>query len=405
VAADLPLTGFELSGGAAWTTLAEEQAFLEEVAAGSERVRLEQVATSAQGRPITLVTVTDGEERSVEEISRGASALVLCLQHGNEPAAREGCLQGLRDLAFSDDPQDERMLERSTVLFVPTVNPDGRAANTRANSQGVDINRDHLALETVEAQLIAELTRDLDPEILHDAHEYGGNRTLYNREFIWLWPRNLNVDDQVYRLSRSLSLDFVDPALVEAGYTTGEYGIYYDPVTGEPVRQVAGDQDERILRNATGLRHTNGLLVESLVNDFDGVGPVANNLRRVDSQVVGIEGTLDMLAAQGPRLVAQTAAAERRATAEGRSGTGIVYFDGADNTEPTLVAQAPCSYVLSDAQYAGLADTLALHDVAVREGDDGWVVSMAQPARTVIPLLLDDRALHNLVAATPVDCR
>ncbi|WP_336922226.1 M14 family zinc carboxypeptidase [Aquipuribacter sp. SD81] len=405
VAEDLPLTGFEASGGATWTTLEEEYAFLEEVAARSERVRLEQVATTAQGRPLTLVTVTDGEERSVEEIASGASALVLCLQHGNEPAAREGCLQGLRDLAFSDDPADLRMLERSTVLFVPTVNPDGRAANTRANSEGIDINRDHIALESAEARAVAELTRDLDPEILHDAHEYGGNRTFYNRDFIHLWPRNLNVDDKVYGLARSLVLDYVDVAVVEGGYTTGEYGIYYDPETGEPVRQVAGDQDERILRNATGLRHTAGLLVESLVNDFDGVGPVANNLRRVDTQVLGIEGTLDMLARDGSLLVAQTRAAERRAVAEGLSGNAVVYFDGADNTEPTQVVEAPCAYVLTDEQHADLADTLALHDIAVTDGTDGWTVSMAQPAKTVIPLLLDERARFELVAATPVDCR
>jgi hypothetical protein len=253
--------------------------------------------------------------------------------------------------------------------------------------------------------MIAELTRDLDPEILHDAHEYGGNRTFYNRDFIHLWPRNLNVDDKVYGLSRSLVLDYVDTAVVEAGYTTGEYGIYYDPETGEPVRQVAGDQDERILRNATGLRHTVGMLVESLVNDFDGVGPVANNLRRVDTQVVGIEGTLDMLARDGSLLVAQTGAAERRAAAEGRSGSGVVYFDGADNTEPTRVVPAPCAYVLTDEQHADLADELALHDITATDGEDGWVVTMAQPAKTVIPLLLDERANHEVVAATPVACR
>lgn len=402
-----PTTGFEDSGGATWTTLEQEHEFLEEVAEQSDRVELQQVATSALGRPIHLVTLTDGTERSQEQIAKGSSALVLCLQHGNEPAGREGCLESVRDLAFSTDPADLQLLSRSTVMYVPTVNPDGRAANTRANSDGVDINRDHILLETVEGRLIAELTRDYDPEILHDAHEYGGNRALYNREFIHLWPRNLNVDRKVYDLARQLTLEYVDPAVVEAGFTTGEYGIYYDPATGEPVRQVAGDQDERILRNATGLRHTAGLLVESLVNDFDGVGVVANNNRRVDSQVVGIEGTLDMLQEQRARLIAQTRAAEGRATAEGRSGTGVIYFDGADNDEPdpTRVVAPPCSYLLTPDQYGELAEKLVLHDIAVTQSSSGWVVSMAQPAKTVIPLLLDARANHSPVDATPVACR
>ncbi len=403
----LPTTGFEDSGGADWTTLEQEHDFLAEVAALSDRVELEQVATTAEGRPIHLVSLTDGDGRSPGAIAKNASALVLCLQHGNEPAGREGCLQQIRDLALSTDPAVKRLLSLTTVMFVPTVNPDGRAANTRVNSEGFDINRDHLALETVEGRLVAELTRDYDPEILHDAHEYGGNWTLYNRDRIHLWPRNLNVDDNVYGLARSLTLDYVDPAVVEAGYTTGEYGIYYDPTTGEPVRQVAGDQDERILRNATGLRHTAGLLVESLVNDFEGVGVVANNNRRVDSQVVGIQGTLDMLSEQRARLIAQTRAAEARATSEGASGTGVIYLDGADNDtpDPARVVEPPCSYLLNQEQYDGLADELALHDIAVSASDAGWVVSMAQPSKTVIPLLLDARANHSVVEATPVPCR
>lgn len=402
-----PTTAFEDSGGADWTTLEQEYAFLEEIAARSDRVELERVATTAQGRPVHLVTVGNGDDRSQAQVANGSSVLVLCLQHGNEPAAREGCLQSIRDLAFSDDPADVHLLSRSTVMYVPTVNPDGRAANTRANSDGVDINRDHIALTSVEGRLIAELTRDYDPEILHDAHEYGGNRTLYNRDLIHLWPRNLNVDDGVYDLAKQLTLDYVDTAVVDAGFTTGEYGIYNDPTTGAPVRQVAGDQDERILRNATGLRHTAGLLVESLVNDYEGVGVVANNNRRVESQVVGIEGTLDMLREQRARLIAKTRAAEARATAEGRSGAGVIYFDGADNDEPdpARVVDPPCSYVLTGEQYTGLAETLALHDITVSESSSGWVVSMAQPAKTVIPLLLDGRSNYSLVDATPVDCR
>lgn len=403
----VPTTAFEDNGGATWTTLEEEYGFLAEVDELSDRVVVEQVATTDLGRPLQLVTITNGDGRSQERISKGSSALFLCSQHGNEPSGREGCLTSVRDLAFSEDPAVASMLGRSTVMFVTTANPDGRAANTRGNSDGVDINRDHLNLDTVEGRLVAELTRDLDPEIVHDLHEYGGNRTLYNRQFIHLWPRNLNVDDHVYDLARSLTLDYVDPAVLAAGYTTGEYGIYNDPVTGEPVRQVAGDQDERILRNTTGLRHAAGLLVETLVNDYAGVGEVANNNRRVDSQVVGIEGSLDMLVDQREQLVARTRAAEARATAEGRSGTGVIYFDGADNDEPdpARVVDAPCSYLLTAEQHAELEQKLALHDIAVTQTSSGWSVSMAQQSKTLIPLLLDGRANHSLVEATPVDCR
>src|SRR5687768_3680961 len=52
-----PKTGFEQRGGASWTTHEEELAFLEAVARGSKRVRLEVVGRTEQGRPLHLVTL------------------------------------------------------------------------------------------------------------------------------------------------------------------------------------------------------------------------------------------------------------------------------------------------------------------------------------------------------------
>ena len=63
--------------------------------------------------------------------------------------------------------------------------------------------------------------------------------------------------------SRPLSRDFVEPAAHRAGFCTGVYGIWTDPETGDPVKQVAGDGQERILRNTAGVKGSVGLLVET----------------------------------------------------------------------------------------------------------------------------------------------
>jgi hypothetical protein len=402
--ADVPRTPFELNGGSAWTTLEEEQAFLAEVDALSDRVSITEIARTPQGRPLQLVQI-GAEERSVEEVAEAPSALTACLQHGNEPAGREACLQLLRDVAFDDSRETERLLERGTLLVIPTVNPDGRARNTRGNAAGVDINRDHLALETVEAQALARVLRDYDVDMVNDAHEYGPARTGYDYDLLYLWPRNLNVDDHVYRLSRELNLDYTVPSAQAAGYTASEYGI----VTTHPPRQIAGDQDERIFRNMAGLRHVTGMLTETLTsakNDAERADRAVNQNRRVDTHLAAMSGTLEFFGDNAALLEAQSKAAEHRAISEGRDGIGEVYFAGADNDVPEAgeAVPAPCSYTLTQEQYESVAQTLELHEIAVTAVDGGVSVSMAQAAKTRIPLLLDDRARFELVDGTPVAC-
>ncbi|MGH3517622.1 MAG: M14 family zinc carboxypeptidase [Haloechinothrix sp.] len=399
---DVPRTAFEESGGTAWTTLEEEQQFLAEVAAESDRVSVTELTTTPQGRPVNLIQIGE-EQRSPEELAENSTALLLCLQHGNEPAGRESCLSTLRDLAFDDSRRTERLLKKSSVLVIPTLNPDGRAADQRRNSQSIDINRDHLALETREAQAVAQVLRDYDPDLVVDVHEYRGIPEVYDRDLIYLWPRNLNVDDQIHRESRRLSLDYTEDSVTEAGFSTGIYGI----VNSDPPRQVAGNEDERIFRNMSGLRHGTSMLTETYVPQKDGETPTENRNRRVDSHIAALNGALNMLRERGPSLDALSDAAARLATAEGRAGKGPFYLGGADNdpaTEEETIDEPPCSYLLTDGQYGEVARTLDLHGIAVSKRGDGVKVSMGQPARTVIPLLLDARADYHVVEATPVAC-
>jgi murein tripeptide amidase MpaA len=147
-----PQTPFETSNGANWTTDVQEQAFLESVAAASPRVGLQRIGTTLQGRAVNLVSIGAAAPRGAAESRALPTVLFTCSQHGNEPAGREACLKAIRDLAFTEDPATKALLGQASILFVPAANPDGRAANTRGNSQGVDVNRDHIALTTKEAR-------------------------------------------------------------------------------------------------------------------------------------------------------------------------------------------------------------------------------------------------------------
>ncbi len=404
-----PRTGFETSHGARWTSQPEEQEFLAIVDRATPRVRVDRIGSTRQGRPLQLVRIGAPAPKSPAEVRRGNSVLLICSQHGDEPSGREACLATVRDLAYAKDPATRRFLERTTVLVVPTANPDGRAADTRGNADGADINRDHLALRTAEARAMAAVIRDNRPDTIYDLHEYGPTVPYYMKDVLSLWPRNLNTSDAVHREATSLFDDFLGPAVRSAGFSTGVYGIWTDPETGDPVQQVAGDGQERILRNTAGVKGSVGLLVETRVDpltDAEKADPVLNNRRRVKSQRSALKGLFTFADRHRSRIEAATTAARLA----GYADRGPVYLGGADN-EPApdgrILSDPPCGYRLDAAQFAGLKDELDLHGVTYeRERGGGALVPLRQSPRGLVPLLLDRRADYHLTVATPVDvCR
>ncbi|HWC13378.1 MAG TPA: M14 family metallocarboxypeptidase [Actinomycetota bacterium] len=399
-----PRTEFEESGGAEWTSHEGELSFLPAVDKASNRVEIDTIGTTKRGRPVHLVRMGHPAPAPRALALRRPPTLFVCSQHGNEPAGREACLQRLRDLAFTDDPQLVAQLKAQTILFVPSANPDGRESNSRGNSDGTDINRDHLHLATPEARAIAAVVRDWEPEAVVDLHEYGpAIPAVYDDEVLVLWPRNLNVDEDVHAQAKDLALEYIAKDEEEAGYSTDEYGMY--EVAGHDIHQAAGDGDEGIARNAMGLRHSLGILVESRVNSDVRNGPQELNdpavrLRRVASQNVAIDATLRFMRERGEKVARVTATARRRAIEEGRLRREPVYFGGADNSEPSedeIQDPPPCGYELTKEQLGQVKQTMRLLDIVTR----GTYVSMAQEAEPLIALVLDERGERHSVAAAP----
>ncbi|MYL41291.1 FIMAH domain-containing protein [Virgibacillus salexigens] len=376
---DVPTTGFEDRNGDGWTTQEEELAFLEEVAATSDRVAYSEIGTTVEGRPLHLVRVGFPAPPTDEEIADGRNMLVVGSQHGNEGAPREMALQLLRNLAFTDDPVLLDQLQEATILFIPTANPDGRAANTRANAEGIDINREHLSMRTNEVKAIASVLEEFTPDITVDGHERP--RDSGNPDMEMLWPRNLNVDEQLRSLNQEMVEDYLLPEVEEAGFTTGLYGSPGG----------AGGGDERILRNILGLRNGIGLLTES--------AGLQEPQRRVDMQMRTLESVLSFYRERFDDVGAVVSGAPERQQAAGSDQTEPFYLDGADNFDPTTILETkPSGYLLTNDQTQEVEiykELFAIETEAINGG--GMYAAMDQPKMGILPFLFDERATYTQV--------
>lgn len=154
-----PLTGYEQRGD--WTTIAEEAAFLAQVAAETHAVHTVGGTSRRDGHPLHRIDIGNPD---------GSTFLVVSTQHGDEPATREAALILARDLAYSTDPDVLAYLAAKRVVILPTVNPDGLPDSRSAG--GRDINRDHFEMRRPEGRFVAATLAETRPVVLADCHEY-----------------------------------------------------------------------------------------------------------------------------------------------------------------------------------------------------------------------------------------
>jgi hypothetical protein len=286
-------TGFESRDGADYTTYEEEIDWTKRIVAASPRVRVVPLGTTPQGRTMNLFVIGHPAPKgSVQEIASGSAAGANCNVHGNEPSGREGCLMMIRTLAFSNDPAILDILTNATILIVPSFNADGRANNTRGNSAGQDLNRDHARLTQPESQIFARFLRDYTPEVMVDGHEYGSATTC---DLPLLWPRHTNTAKSVHDISKT---GLVEGQFYDAGATDGWWPCPYPP------RGIDGAQT---FTRVTGLKN----MVTTLVEARSGGGPtrpaeagnVAENRRRkAYSQLWSIQQALVFHRANRPAI-------------------------------------------------------------------------------------------------------
>lgn len=173
-------------------------------------------------RDIYLAVLANKAGPGPESLDRTKpTVLVVAAQHGNEQSAKEAVLWLLRDLAVGDL---RPLLDRINVLVMPQVNPYGNFFDVRTNELGLDMNRDHVKLETEGVRAIHRVFRAWMPEVTVDVHEKGDD---YYRVSIGC-VSNVNISRGLQDFSRRTILAEVEKSLRKRNITFHEYLITED---------------------------------------------------------------------------------------------------------------------------------------------------------------------------------
>ncbi len=136
---------------------------LAKICAGSGgRLKLATAGQSFEGRPIYQVSAGSGPAR----------VFLWSQMHGDESTATRALGDIFHHLAMTaDEPATRAILSGLTLLALPMLNPDGAARRTRRTAQGIDMNRDALALRTPEARLLIHTAAAFRPAVSFNLHD------------------------------------------------------------------------------------------------------------------------------------------------------------------------------------------------------------------------------------------
>ncbi|WP_332775504.1 M14 family metallopeptidase [Polaromonas sp.] len=295
------------AGRTSFTSNDEVRSWLRDQAAAASRTAglkaaVLSIGVSQRGEALEALVLTraaDTEAGAVLATGR-PTVLLIGQQHGNEPAGSEALLVVARELSQG---LLQPVLDRLNVVIVPRANPDGAASDNRVTAGGLDMNRDHLLLNTPEAQALARLTRAYRPTVVVDAHEYTvvGRflqkfGTVQKFDAMLQYATTANLPEFLTKAAEEWYRRPLVAALKAQGLST-EW--YYTTSTDLADKKISmGGTQPDTGRNVNGLKNTVSLLLETR-----GVGIGRLHIqRRVHTHVTAITSVLASTAQRAQEL-------------------------------------------------------------------------------------------------------
>ena len=284
-----PASKLGYEAGEDYTLHAHMVAYIQMLAESSNRVTITEFARTYERRPLHALFVTSPENHARLEDIRTANlkladpatpaaeraaiaernpAIVWLSYnvHGNEASSTETAMQVAYRLASATDAETLRWLDRTVVIIVPSMNPDGRdryvnwyrsVASTvlrlepqdlehdepwpggRTNHYWFDLNRDWVWLVHPESQGRIDLYQQWLPQVHTDYHEQGYDNNYFTMP--GQAPRNLNLppayDTWADRFGRANAAAFDE---AQVNYFTREAFDFFYPGYGSSYPSLFG---------------------------------------------------------------------------------------------------------------------------------------------------------------------
>lgn len=369
-----PVSAFETrvagNSNAAFSSISEEATFLSDILAGSDRITASTLGVSTEGRNIHQYVIG---RLGINDPTAKRTVFISGGQHGDEISGREAALSLIRDLAYLDDAWVTDILSELKVVVIPTVNPDGRNANTR-NNKAVptqDTNRHHFACTCLESKYVQACLAEHAPLAGIDLHGANTSTTIPD---IMLNPLNHDMIPAQLREAGQAAVDYINTQLQAGGYSTGFY-----------------DSENTI--TAQSLRHAMGLQGAISILCEDRLQGRTSEERWLGMQLM-LKSWLTYLAtniADIEPLVVNT-----RALSASDDRARLTTYDWLNGQ----TVQIPRGYRLTSAQASTASTALSTHDVYSYPSGTDIIIPVGQHVGRLIPQIVDSAGDHEVVSGT-----
>jgi hypothetical protein len=325
-------TRAEISNYEETSSYADIERVMDGLRATSTLVHTESFGKTEEGRELPLMVISDPKVTTPAAARKLGRPLVFVQAniHAGEVEGKEAVLMLARRLVSGDLKPLTRQL---VIMIAPDYNADGNekvdvlnrtaqngpvgGVGTRENGKGLDLNRDYMKLDSVEARSLVGLFNTWDPHVIVDLHTTNGS---YHANHLTYSPiLNPNADARLIDFTRERMLAPIRQAMLKNhNWRTYYYGNFapedgggresarVDPASPGNVTWRTFDHRPRFGNNYAGLRNRIAILSEAYSYlDFKG---------RVEVTEDFVEEIWRSAAANAKQIMTLTAQADRAMT-------------------------------------------------------------------------------------------